>query len=210
MVRFRRFAVVLPVVAGLAVAWSVNAQPPGEAVAPGPKPSVRAPVKPAKISGIPAFSLLGVEPVQAELKLSDEQKQKLRDLIADFDKQARAEMAALQALPPQQQQEKMAQVQQESTKRMDTLRTQLETALTPQQLTELHQIAFQMTVMVNPQVLESLGVTDKQRKDFEEVRNQAQAKIWEVQREMAHKTVNLLTPEQRKAIEGMIVQTPDK
>lgn len=209
MVRFRRFAVALPIVAGLVFAWSVNAQPPADSAAPLPEiPVVGAPRKPAKVPGIPSFSLLGVEPVQAELKLTDEQKQKIRDLIADFDKQARAEMAAFQALPPQEQQVKVTQVQQASAKRMETLRTELEKVLTPQQLTELQQLAYQMTVAVNPQVLESAELTEAQRKDLDQIRNEAQAKMWEVQREVAKKTTKLLTPEQTKKVQSLIVQNP--
>lgn len=208
MVRFRGFAVALPIVAGLVFAWSVNAQPPADSAAPlveVPRGVLR---KPAKVSGIPPFSLLGVEPVQAELKLTDEQKQKARDLIADFDKQARAEMAAFQALPPQEQQIKVTQVQQASAKRMDTLRAELEKNLTPQQLADLQQLAFQMTVAVNPQVLDSAELTEAQRKDLEQIRNEAQAKMWELQREVAKKTVKLLTPEQTKTVQSLIVQNP--
>ena len=97
MARFPRLAAALLVTAGLVVAWSVHAQPPGGLPAPGPGVPGDAPEGPRKVPGIPPFSLLGAEPVQAELKLTDEQKQKVRDLIAEFDKQARADMTALRA-----------------------------------------------------------------------------------------------------------------
>lgn len=207
MVRFRQFAIALPVVAGLLiVAWSVHAQPAGEAA---PVPEVMgAPQKPMKIPGIPPFQLLGSDPVQAELKLTDEQKQKLRDFIAAFQKDSDAEIAALRALPPQQQQAKMAELQQASAKRLDTLRTQLEGVLTPEQLTELRQIAFQMIVVVNPQVMEALNVTEAQRKDLEQLNKQTEAKIWEARREMARKTIGLLTPEQQKSLKDLVTEAP--
>lgn len=209
MVRFRRFAVALPILAGLMFAWAVNAQPPADSAAPLPEIQLGAPRKPAKVAGIPPATLLGVEPVQAELKLTDEQKQKVRDLIADFDKQARSEMEAFRALAPQEQQVKVNQLQQASAKRMETLRAELEKVLVPQQLADLQQLAFQLTVAVNPQVLESAQLTDAQHKDLEQIRNEAQAKMWEVQREVARRTTKLLTPEQTKTVKSLIVENPE-
>src|SRR3989339_1355696 len=111
MARFPRLAAALLVAAGLVVAWSVHAQPPGALPAPGPGVPGGAPESPGKVPGIPPFSLLGAEPVQSELKLTDEQKQRVRDLIAEFDKQARADMTAMQQTAPELQQAKMGQLQ---------------------------------------------------------------------------------------------------
>ena len=208
MARFPRLAAALLVAAGLVVAWSVHAQPPGALPAPGPGVPGGAPESPGKVPGIPPFSLLGAEPVQSELKLTDEQKQRVRDLIAEFDKQARADMTAMQQTAPELQQAKMGQLQQAAAKRVQTLRAQLEAALLPQQLAQLQQIALQMTVVVHPQVLEQMGMTEQQRKSLDQIRNQAQAKMWETQREMAKKTFSLLTPEQLKRFQELVVQSP--
>jgi hypothetical protein len=165
----------------------------------------------AGMGGMPGFYLLRMDPVQDELKLSDEQKKKIKDFGQKFEKESQKAWAGLRDVPPEERQDKMADIQAAVAKRLEVYRQDLEGVLTPQQAEQLKKITFEMSAgpaLANPQLLEQLGATEEQKKKIEQVRSELQAKLWQVQREMADKALKVLTDEQLKKLEDTLNKPP--
>jgi len=163
------------------------------------------------MGGMPGFYLLRMDPVQDELKVSDEQKQKIKDFGEKFEKESQQAWAGLREVPPEERQAKIADIQEAAAKRMEVYRRNLEGVLTPQQTEQLKKISFEMTVgpaLANPQLLEQIGASEEQKKKLDQIRSELQAKLWQVQREMADKALKLLTAEQVKKLEDMTTKAP--
>jgi hypothetical protein len=212
MVRVDRVLIPLLVVAGIALSHAQGAQPPG-AKAPAGQPgrAMGGGMARPGMGGIQGFYLLRMDPVQDELKLSDEQKKKIKDFGAKFEKESQQAWAGLREIPAEERQAKIAEIQETAAKRMEVYRKNLEGVLTPQQTEQLKKISFEMSAgpaLANPQVLEQIGVTEEQKKKIDQIRSELQAKLWQAQREMADKALKVLTEEQLKQLEETMTKPP--
>lgn len=102
------------------------------------------------------------DPVQQDLKLSDDQKQKLRDkLSADVE-----ETRTVENLPPGEREAAMQSLRQKSYEKLETF---LKQTLTPDQLKRFQQLKLQYnmpTTMLQPEIVKELNITDGQREKF--------------------------------------------
>jgi hypothetical protein len=215
MSRTGKLLVVALVVSGLSLSYWVGAQQPAPRTNPAPLPRPSAPAaqggqaapeaEPA-FPNIPSYYLLGMEQVQNDLKLTDQQKQQIQQLTDAYTQESQQELQTLRELPPNQRQAKLAAAQQRSMQRIETLRQRLEGMLQPKQLEQVRQIAFRMAVpnaLSNPSVLGQLQVSEKQKQQLEQIRQQTQQKAWQLEQDMGEQSFQVLTPPQQKALREM-------
>jgi Spy/CpxP family protein refolding chaperone len=198
MTRIGRLAVPGVLVLTLLLAGSLRAQPAAKA------PAAAAAARPASPLGPHVAEMLSAEPVQKEIKLTDEQKQKLKAEDEAFKKTMRAEYSAFASLRDVPADDpRLAEAGEKLNKLGAQHLKDLEAILTPEQVEQLKQINAQIQAWMgsnNPQVVERLGVTEKQAKQLAEIRQGAESQIWMIVRDAAKKTQETLTPEQREAV----------
>jgi Spy/CpxP family protein refolding chaperone len=56
---------------------------------------------------------------------------------------------------------------------------------------------------LNPKILDELGITEAQRNRLRQLREQLQERIRQLQQETLQKTLDVLSPEQRKKLEEL-------
>ena len=202
----RSVACVLPLLVGIALLATgvlAQAQPPGGMGGP---PRAGGGMMMMGGPGIPGYWNLGSESVQKELKLTDEQKQKLRQISDTYMKQMRERGSALQGLSPEEVREKMAELQKESAKAAEDARKQVGEILTSEQLAQLKEITFRsyaMSLLSNPRVLTQVGLSEDQQAKLRKVREEFQEKVQKLQQEMVDDALKVLTPEQQKKLKEM-------
>jgi Spy/CpxP family protein refolding chaperone len=180
MRQFRVGLVSAVVVAALAWVSVAVAQPPAG--------------KPGRGRGGPMMGaeFLRIPAVQKELKLTDDQVNKLQQLVEQMrskpmakvqamsPEERKAKMEELMKLPPEERKAKLAQVMKG---RGEGIQNKLREILTPEQLKRLHEIGLQIRgpmALADPQVLEQLDLADEQKQKIVEIRDQAMAKIREL------------------------------
>ncbi len=206
-------ALAAPVLVASALAQQPKAgpQPKPRFGPPGGSPGAWSP-----LYGLPGYSMLGSESVQKELELSDEQKQKLREIAEQYRRQVQEgwrpeDRDTFRKLPPEEQKKQLAAQRERNAKRMaevaaDT-RAKIEAILLPRQVRRFEDIVFRAraTVMLyNPRTLERLGVTDDQKERLRKVRDELQEKTQKLQQEAIDKTFRVLTPEQQAKLKEMM------
>lgn len=114
--------------------------------------------------------LLGVEPVQAELQLTDEQKTSAQKIVDD-NRQAMMDLRNSGA-SPEEFGEKMQERAKENKKKVDDL-------LKPEQRERLEQISLQIgggAALSRPEIADKLGLNDEQKKKLQQISEDAQQK----------------------------------
>jgi hypothetical protein len=155
---------------------------------------------------MPGYMLLGQESVQKELKLTDEQKQDVKQ----FAEKLRGEMQGLRDLDPSEQESKRRELAGNAEKEIGKI-------LHPDQAKRLHQIGLQLQgamALNNPKVAEELQLTSEQKEKVKDMQQQMQKqmedlrqaggsqeenreKIAEMRKSAASKAQEMLTPEQQ-------------
>ena len=168
MSRIGKSLIILTVVGGMMLAYLVDAQQPAPR-APQASRGQAAQEAQSPFPNIPNYYLLGMEQIQKELNLTQEQKDQIAQLSQGYNQQSQKELQALSELAPEERQQKLVEAQQRAVKRIETLRQNLEGVLTDKQREELDQISFQMavpTALNNPQVIERLQISENSRSNF--------------------------------------------
>lgn len=218
MSRIGKVLVAALVVSAMPLAYFASAQQPNPPAPRAPKASqspagprgsaIQQPAEPA-FPSVPSYYLIGMPQIQQELKLDQKQKDQIEQLSQNYTKESQQEIQALRETAPEERQQKLAEAQRRATKRVETLRQKLEGVLTEKQLDELHQIAFRMAIpqaLNNPQILDRLQISDKQKEALQKVREKTQEKLWVLEQDMGKESLQVLTPEQQKAIREMSQQ----
>jgi Spy/CpxP family protein refolding chaperone len=102
------------------------------------------------------------DPVQEDLKLSDEQKQKLREKLSPYVQETKT----VQNLKAGERKQAMGSLRQKSSEELETF---LKETLTAKQFKRFQQLKLQYEmppVMLQPEVGKELNITDEQRKQF--------------------------------------------
>jgi Spy/CpxP family protein refolding chaperone len=156
--------------------------------------------------GPPALLLLSRKAVRDDLKLTDEQNQRVRAALV---KQITAFIDATD-LPKAEREQKLTELRKQGHRIVAEI-------LTPEQLTRLRQIRLQVQgprAVLNPKTAEKLGITSEQRekiigtfkgakKDFVALfegganREDIGAKLVELRRQLTEQTLSVLTEDQR-------------
>jgi Spy/CpxP family protein refolding chaperone len=114
------------------------------------------------------LGLLRNQQVQQELKLTDQQRQRLEQL----GEQWREKMRGLRDLPPEERRQKVEGMRAEVEK-------QLATILNEQQMKRLKQIALQVegyAALERPEIADQVGLTKEQRQKIRDILRQADEK----------------------------------
>jgi hypothetical protein len=121
--------------------------------------------------------------VQAELKLSDKQKEKLLEKFADYAQQTKKVFDKIADLKPEQREKEMQSHRQKSHEKLAAL---LEKTLKAEQLERLRQLELQQQgpfALGRPELVKELKITVEQRKQFMGVVQEMQRKIEPLMRE---------------------------
>ena len=213
MLRLR--LVWVPAVVGMALLVGLAQVQPGDAPPPGegghgmPPGMGRGMMGP----GGGMIALLNLEPLQKELNLTDEQKEKIKELAKE--------------MRPPRRSEGEGPSPDERRTMMEKAQKKLAEILKPEQLQRLKEIQLQAmgpAALGNPQVVKALGITDEQgakiktlldegqrkrrelfgsmrdllREDRREKMAENQGKLRQIQKELMDKALAVLTPEQRE------------
>jgi len=103
--------------------------------------------------------------------------------------------------------ERMAEIQQKMRKRAEDVRREVEKILLPEQMEILESFnrrARREAVLKNPQVLEQLGISEQQKKELRQVREEMQHRLRELENETLDKVFDVLTSEQADKLKEMI------
>jgi hypothetical protein len=166
--------------------------------------------------GGPAM-LINMEPVQKELKLSEDQVTKARETAQATREKFQEELAKLQDLDPQDRFPKMAEI---NAKISDEIYASLAKDWKPEQVKRLKQLGVQqmgLQAFMNPAVDKALKLTDEQKEKVrtftteqrEEMQNifqgggggdpaEMQKKMATLRKEFTSKAVAVLTDDQKK------------
>jgi Spy/CpxP family protein refolding chaperone len=204
----------------LAAIWGPTACAADPGGRPGtPKPGMGgmgqfAPPGPAPAFMLPGYWALGMENTQKELKLTDQQKQKLKDLAEKYQTEMREYWSQSRRLPREEQQQRSTEWRERSAKQQREIRKQVEAVLQPEQLARLKEMNFHMrgpALLGNPRTMELLGLTEDQKGKLERAREESQQKMQQLQQEMRklqhdtfHRSVEILTPEQQAKLKEQV------
>ena len=117
--------------------------------------------------------LLTNKSVQKELKVSDEQGEKLKTLSTETMEKNRERFQGFQDLSPEERQAKQREAQAELTKSLDGV-------LKPEQVKRFRQIELQVGGMMafnQPRVVEALKLTDEQKEKIRGIGEEAQGQM---------------------------------
>jgi Spy/CpxP family protein refolding chaperone len=159
---------------------------------------------------LPGMYVLGQANVQEQLKLTDEQKEKLRGVGEDYQAKIREHWAGLQGLSAEERREKASAMQQKSRQLMEEARKAAEAVLLPRQLEQLNQIRFRLRapyMLANPRLLDEIGLDDSQKQRLAEIRQETQERIQQLQRDMFNKALEELTPNQRAKLQQAVLRS---
>lgn len=204
MNRFARL--MLPALAAAAILARGTPAPAqsSQAGVPVARQTVR-PLYPA----IPGFYMLRAEHVQKELGLTDEQKKKLEELGKKYYEDMRQDWSGIRELSDEQRRAKYAKIREKNKKRTEALRQEIEKVLLPRQLQTLNQINLRSRgpyLLRSPQVLDRLKVSEEQKDQLRRLREKYEQELRELQKVSFEKTLEVLTPEQRKQLEEISTQ----
>lgn len=131
--------------------------------------------------------LLGIEQVQKELKLSDEQNAKLRELGEKLRSEMQQQFAGMEKLTEEQRRARMAELrekmQKEGEARAAETQKQIAAILKPEQLKRLKQIQLQQegpAALRRPEVAEALGLSKDQLDQLEKIADESREKMQEL------------------------------
>lgn len=162
--------------------------------------------------------LLRSPQVQQELKLTDEQKQKLQEVGEQIREKMRGVMQKLRDLPPEERRKQLQALREEMEK-------QLTAVLKEPQMKRLKQIALQVegyAALARPEIAKQIGLTKEQSRKVEEILRQAREKgrelfqqrppdqqairqkMQEIRRWVDEQIQPLLTDEQKKKWQELI------
>jgi len=193
--------------------WAASGSAQGPKAAAGKKPASK-PETPAApeasaasaLYGLPGFWMLGQENVQKEIELTAEQRDKLLAIAKKSQDQTRQEWTQFAKLPAKERADRMKALREKTAKRADQVFKAVEAVLTPGQLERIKEIRFRLqavAMLQDPQTLEKLGLTDRQKQALRQLREELQKKIQEVQQENTEKTLKVLSPEQIEKLKAM-------
>ena len=152
---------------------------------------------------VPGYWSLRTESVQNELKLTDEQKEKLKQISKSYYDQmpqsSQQDWAKYREMSAEERRKKYGEIAEKRRQRLDAARKQIEAVLTPDQLDALKTIEFRTraaSLLQNPKTLEKLGLSEEQKEKLRKNWEDLTDKMQQVLRESAQKALQILTPKQ--------------
>ncbi len=179
--------------------------------------------------GANPLGFLDSEHVQKDLKLTPEQKDKLKAINEEFRAERRKQIEALAGATPEQRRAKVLELRAKARQSREEYRKKIDAVLLPEQRNRLGQISLYLrgplAALVDEQVANALKLTDAQRKQIqaieeatgEKVRSAWQdhrqqhspaqgdleAKASELRDQAVEQALGVLTPEQKDSFDKM-------
>jgi hypothetical protein len=200
-------------VLAIGLAWCTTvfaqAQPaPARSAAEAPaaaQPSVYPPVW--------AVGLLTMPSIQVELRMTTGQKQQFRTLYDQFNQANQPDIAAANQLQQSESQPgaeaKFNEIQQRMYQRSQRYERQVQQVLEPAQWSQLHQIAFHLSVtqaLGIPQIAQQIRLTTEQRQQIQQIQYAAADKFFQIQRQVAEQLFQSLSPQQQQMLQSLNIQ----
>ena len=194
----------------LLAAAAIAAEGPGKPGGPG-GPGAGGPWQPGRpnIGGVPGYWMLGMENIQKELELVDEQKQKLLEIAEQYQAQMRQDWEEIRKLPPDEQRKRWSQQREKMTQRAAEVRKQVEQVLLPHQLDKLKELTFRMragSMLTSPGTIEQLKLSDDQKRKLQKIRQETMEKTQKLQQEALDESLGVLTEDQKAKLRDLSVQ----
>ncbi|MEN6449798.1 MAG: Spy/CpxP family protein refolding chaperone [Thermoguttaceae bacterium] len=130
--------------------------------------------------------LIAVEPVQKELKLSDEQKEKVKSLIEESSEAMRGHVAGWRDMSEEERKAKVAELRKKAAENVQKFEKGLAEILTPEQRERLHQLRLQLTLKSDAamalnagDIAKALGLSQEQREKLKGIREATQKELQE-------------------------------
>ena len=209
MLRLRGEKIVLLVglVLGL-IGWGRGLQGAEEKKeGPPGAPGMALPKAPEGMYYFPApYWNLGRPDVQKELELLPDQIEKLKQLSKRYwEQQPEFYKGGIDwsKLTPEQRTAKWKEVSDRMKQSQDEIRKEIEKILMPAQIATLQDLQFRQMAtgyLWSPQIAEKIGLTEQQKSQLNQLRQEYQEKQAQLMRELAEKQLNILTPEQKEKL----------
>jgi hypothetical protein len=153
--------------------------------------------------------LMSVEPVQKELGLSPDQAKAINTIATQMRSEAMEIISGLQDLTPQEREEELPAVMEMVTEKAVDLQKQVDEILDDKQLARMGELSLQrrgVEALGDPKVIETLKLTDDQKKQLASIQDEAGAKQEEIIKEGLGGDRNAL----REKIQALQKETGDK
>jgi hypothetical protein len=154
---------------------------------------------------LPMYGDLGQATVRQQLGLSAAQETRLREISAECQEQMQKCFDERQRLTPEELERKRPQLTHENTPR-NAFGQQVEALLSPRQLAALKEIAFRgaapvvLTTALAGPGRDTIGIKAEQRGPLEQVVQAWQTNNESTKREMAEKSIGVLTASQQRQL----------
>lgn len=175
--------------------------------------------------GLAGVQLLGNKSVQEELKITDEQKEKITPVLTKISEKQRDAFGKLRDLSAEERREKMQELQKEMTAMNEQGLKDVMPILTTDQTKRFKQIQIQvrgLEAYSDPEVVSALKLTDEQKDDIKKVNEEmakqmremfqpggggnfqeAQRKMTALRKETNEKVQSMLTDAQKKTLKEL-------
>jgi Zn-dependent protease with chaperone function len=164
-----------------------------------------------EVGSLPAYGLLADATVRKPLSLSGEQENKLREISAEYVKEAATRAKPPEGVPADKQPAKAAELRRSFEQWMKQWREKTEAVLTPQQRDAYKTLVFPrlaLDLLAFPEIRKAVGVTAEQEKE-----RAARQQAWERQgedlwRKQTGRALALLRAEQREQLRKEVERDP--
>jgi Spy/CpxP family protein refolding chaperone len=178
--------------------------------------------------GANPLGFLDWDHVQKDLKLTPEQKDKLKAITEEFRANRRKQLESLVGTTPEDRRAKLAELRAKARQNREDYKKKIDAVLLPEQRNRLGQIALQLggplSALVDEQVANALKLTDEQKKQIRAIAETArekvraalqdrrqpsapqadlEAKASELRDQAVQQALGVLTPEQKESFEKM-------
>jgi Spy/CpxP family protein refolding chaperone len=150
-------------------------------------------------SAVPGHPMLGEAPVRKRLKLNPEQEKQIDDITAEAAKRQRAREERMAGDTP-------SEAEPDWTWETDAQK-RVEAILTPEQLATLNEIDLRRRVTLAfgyPEKRKEAGVTERQFDAYKRLVRQAHKPMYNLDRAMLARAVDILTPAQKEKMRAVI------
>ena len=165
----------------------------------------------SKFLAIPGLAPLSMEAVQRDIRLTSEQKQRLKAVSDSYSAQVQQLGKSFREFSPEEQKTRAKDLADQIALFARNAQRKAEAVLTPSQLQALEKIAFQLSAgaaLADPALQEKVGLSPEQRRKLNAVYEQAGEKMQQLQRDTAEKVVQLLDDKQAAALKKEITAPP--
>jgi Spy/CpxP family protein refolding chaperone len=178
--------------------------------------------------GAGPLGILSIDQVQQELRLTAEQREKLKTLGQQIRDEVRKQVEELPGLSPEVRQARLAEIIAKSRLTADSVRKQVLDSLQPEQQARLREVTIQLRgpiALADEEIARALNLTEQQRAEIKAIRESAlegvrsltaplrekheaptpelEAKAADLQRQAVEQSLGVLTPEQKESLEKM-------